>query len=53
MKKRLSCALTLLAAGAFARDQESSNAHFQSAYVRQARPAFASPRTGPLSLLEN
>ena len=50
MKKLLTCAAALLAASAFAQDQETWNAHFQSTYVWQAKPAFRSPYEGPNSL---
>ena len=46
---RLAAAL-LLPASAFAQDQESWNAHFQSTYIRQVQPAFHSPYEGPHSL---
>jgi hypothetical protein len=39
-----------LPAAAFAQDQESWNAHFQSTYIRQVQPAFHSPYEGPHSL---
>lgn len=35
---------------AFSQEQESSNAHFQSTYGRQTKPAFRSPYDGPNSL---
>ena len=37
-------------APAAAQDQETWNAHFQSTYVRQEKPAFHSPYEGPNSL---
>ena len=40
----------LLPVSAFAQDQESWNAHFQSTYIRQIQPAFHSPYEGPHSL---
>lgn len=40
----------LLPACAFAQDQETWNAHFQSTYIRQVQPAFHSPYDGPHSL---
>lgn len=40
----------LLPACAFAQEQESWNAHFQSTYIRQVQPAFHSPYEGPHSL---
>ncbi len=43
-------AALLLPASAFAQDQESWNAHFQSTYIRQVQPAFHSPYEGPHSL---
>ena len=43
-------AALLLPAAAFAQDQESWNAHFQSTYIRQIQPAFHSPYEGPHSL---
>ena len=43
-------AALLLPAPAFAQDQESWNAHFQSTYIRQIQPAFRSPYEGPHSL---
>ncbi len=43
-------AALLLPASAFAQDQESWNAHFQSTYIRQVQPAFRSPYEGPHSL---
>ena len=43
-------AALLLPASAFAQDQESWNAHFQTTYIRQTQPAFHSPYEGPHSL---
>ena len=43
-------AALLLPASAFAQDQESWNAHFQSTYIRQVQPRFHSPYEGPHSL---
>ena len=40
----------LLPACAFAQDQESWNAHFQTTFIRQVQPAFPSPYEGPHSL---
>ena len=46
----LLAACWLLPACAFAQDDESWNAHFQSTYIRQVQPAFRSPYAGPRSL---
>ena len=43
-------AALLLPASAFAQDDESWNAHFQTTYIRQVQPAFHSPYAGPRSL---
>lgn len=50
MKKLFSALLALLASCAFAQEQESWNAHFQSTYGWQTKPAFGSPYEGPNSL---
>jgi len=42
--------IVLLSIGGAAYAQESWNAHFQSTYVRQFKPAFNSPYAGPNSL---
>ena len=51
MKQLLPSVLAVLASCAFAQDdQETWNAHLQSTYVRQTKPAFRSPYEGPNSL---
>lgn len=50
MNKLLASAVALLATCAIAQDQESWNAHFQSTFIWQAKPAFQSPYEGPNSL---
>jgi high affinity Mn2+ porin len=50
VKKLVLSFLALAASCAFAQDQERWNAHFQSTYVWQTKPAFRSPYEGPGSL---
>lgn len=48
--KRLAFVFALLPLVAAAEDAETWNAHFQSTYIWQAKPAFHSPYEGPNSL---